>query len=80
MADTKITAEMQSHLHQQNHAKTNRPEQLQLLLTAKNKSQAGRNVDTVMHAVKKTTGSSSLKMKNRILVKKDGHVEKRKNK
>ena len=33
-----------------------------------------------MHAVKKTTGSSSLKMKNRILVKKDGHVEKRKNK
>ena len=60
-------------------ASTKRPEQLQLLLTAKNKSQAVRNVDTIMHAVKKMTGSNSLKMKNRILVKKDGHVEKRKN-
>ena len=79
-AEVKILKKIIPHRHQLNRAKKKQAKRL-LPPTARSKSQAVKNAVIKMHVERKTIGSNSSKMKNRISVKKAGHAEnQRKNK
>ena len=79
-AEVKILKKIIPHRHQLNRAKKKQAKHL-LPPTARSKSQAVKKAVIKMHVERKTIGSNSSKMKNRISVKKAGHAEnQRKNK